>query len=121
MVRPRKDVYKRQKLNYDHPDSFDTELLVQHLQALRRGESVKAVSSTHLAHGTHTANGGTGNPTVALVQGAVLNQQGSKGALALIQAVSYTHLDVYKRQLLPSACSQQSNGNSAVLRALRPP
>ena len=32
-----------------------------------------------VAHGTHTANGGTGNQTVAL-------------------AVSYTHLDVYKRQ-----------------------
>ena len=32
---------ERCKLNYDHPDSFDTELLVQHLQALRRGESVK--------------------------------------------------------------------------------
>ena len=28
---------ERCKLNYDHPDSFDTELLVQHLQALRRG------------------------------------------------------------------------------------
>ena len=32
---------ERCKLNYDHPDSFDTELLVQHLQALRCGESVK--------------------------------------------------------------------------------
>ena len=33
-----------------------------------------------VAHGTHTANGGTGNQTVALVQGAVLNQQGGNGA-----------------------------------------
>ena len=39
-----------------------------------------------VAHGTHTANGGTSNQTVTLVQGAVLNQQGSNGALALIQA-----------------------------------
>lgn len=31
---------ERTKLNYDHPDAFDTQLLVQHLKCLRRGESV---------------------------------------------------------------------------------
>lgn len=31
---------KRCKLNYDHPDSFDTALLVKHLQALRQGQTV---------------------------------------------------------------------------------
>ena len=29
------------KLNYDHPDSFDTPLLVEHLKALRAGQPVK--------------------------------------------------------------------------------
>ena len=38
------------KLNYDHPDSFDTELLVQHLQALRRGESVKVPVYDYTIH-----------------------------------------------------------------------
>ena len=42
---------ERCKLNYDHPDSFDTELLVQHLQALRRGESVK-LSLIHISEPT---------------------------------------------------------------------
>ena len=28
-------------LNYDHPDSYETELLTEHLAALRRGESVE--------------------------------------------------------------------------------
>ena len=31
---------ERTRLNYDHPDAFDTELLVEHLKALRRGESI---------------------------------------------------------------------------------
>ena len=31
---------ERCKLNYDHPDSFDTPLLVEHLQQLRAGHSV---------------------------------------------------------------------------------
>ena len=31
---------QRMKLNYDHPDSLETELLLEHLAALRRGEAV---------------------------------------------------------------------------------
>ena len=31
----------RQKVNYDHPDAFETDLLIAHLKALRRGESVQ--------------------------------------------------------------------------------
>lgn len=33
---------ERAALNYDHPDSLETDLLVRHIQALRRGESVEA-------------------------------------------------------------------------------
>ncbi len=31
---------ERCKLNYDHPDAFDTELMLDHLRALKAGESV---------------------------------------------------------------------------------
>lgn len=31
----------RNRLNYDHPDAFDTPLLVEHLQALKRGEAIE--------------------------------------------------------------------------------
>ena len=33
---------ERVRLNYDHPSAFDTELLVEHLAALRRSETVAA-------------------------------------------------------------------------------
>ena len=33
---------ERARLNYDHPDAFDTPLLVQHIEALRRGEAVES-------------------------------------------------------------------------------
>jgi uridine kinase len=32
---------ERAALNYDHPDSLETDLLVEHLKALRRGEAVE--------------------------------------------------------------------------------
>ena len=31
----------RHRVNYDHPDAFDTELLINHLAALRAGESIE--------------------------------------------------------------------------------
>lgn len=31
---------ERKKLNYDHPDAFDTELLVEHIKALKSGQSI---------------------------------------------------------------------------------
>ena len=33
---------ERSKLNYDHPDAFDTELMVEDLKKLRRGESIQS-------------------------------------------------------------------------------
>jgi uridine kinase len=42
---------ERSRVNYDHPDSLDTELLITHLSALRSGESIERPSydfSTHL-------------------------------------------------------------------------
>lgn len=32
---------ERCKVNYDHPDSFDTELMVEHIKKLRNGESIE--------------------------------------------------------------------------------
>lgn len=31
---------ERKKINYDHPDAFETELLLEHLKQLRNGESI---------------------------------------------------------------------------------
>ncbi|MCX7765560.1 MAG: uridine kinase, partial [Candidatus Sumerlaeia bacterium] len=32
---------EREKINYDHPDAFDNELLIKHIQALREGREIK--------------------------------------------------------------------------------
>lgn len=33
---------ERQKINYDHPDALETELLISHIEALRAGESIES-------------------------------------------------------------------------------
>ena len=41
---------ERTKLNYDHPNAFDTDLLVQHLEALRRGETIQCPVNDYTVH-----------------------------------------------------------------------
>ena len=32
---------ERTKLNYDHPDAFDTDMMIEHLQQLREGHAIE--------------------------------------------------------------------------------
>ena len=41
---------KRVKQNYDHPDAFETALLVEHLKALRNGESIECPVYDYTVH-----------------------------------------------------------------------
>lgn len=41
---------ERERLNYDHPDAFDTELLIKHLDMLRRGEAINSPVYDYSAH-----------------------------------------------------------------------
>ena len=41
---------ERTKLNYDHPNAFDTDLLVEHLDALRRGETIQCPVYDYTVH-----------------------------------------------------------------------
>ena len=41
---------QRSKLNYDHPNAFDTDMMLAHLRALRRGETVKCPVYDYTVH-----------------------------------------------------------------------
>lgn len=41
---------ERRKTNYDHPQAFDWPLMMQHVQALRRGESIEMPTYDFTAH-----------------------------------------------------------------------
>lgn len=41
---------ERAKLNYDHPDAFDTALLIEHLKQLRKGEKVNSPTYDYTIH-----------------------------------------------------------------------
>lgn len=41
---------ERKKLNYDHPDAFETDLLIDHLTKLKNGETIKRPSYSFVNH-----------------------------------------------------------------------
>ena len=41
---------ERSRLNYDHPDAFDTDLLLEHLQALKMGQTVECPVYDYTIH-----------------------------------------------------------------------
>ena len=44
------DYEERSRLNYDHPNAFDTELMIEHLKALKRGESIACPAYDYTIH-----------------------------------------------------------------------
>ncbi len=41
---------ERKKVNYDHPDALETDLLIEHLKALKRGESIECPVYDYTVH-----------------------------------------------------------------------
>ena len=41
---------ERVNLNYDHPEAFDTDLMIEHLQKLKNGETIKRPSYSFIDH-----------------------------------------------------------------------
>ena len=44
------DYEERCRLNYDHPNAFDTELMIEHLKALKKGESIECPIYDYTIH-----------------------------------------------------------------------
>lgn len=63
---------ERCKLNYDHPDSFDTELLIEHLRALRRGETVQVPVYNYSIHNRSDKTVNVSPAPVIIVEGILI-------------------------------------------------
>lgn len=63
---------ERAALNYDHPDSLDTPLLVEHVQALRDGRSVEVPAYDFARHARHSHTDTMHPRTVVIVEGILI-------------------------------------------------
>ena len=65
-------IEERQSVNYDHPDAFDTPLLTKHLDALRRGESVKCPVYDYTKHNRSEETRTIESRPVILIEGILI-------------------------------------------------
>ena len=63
---------EREKINYDHPDSFDHALLCQHLMRLQQGESVNIPIYSHSKHLRLPETRFIGRHTIIVLEGILL-------------------------------------------------
>lgn len=62
----------RERINYDHPDSFDHALLCEHLMRLQRGESVEIPIYSHSQHLRMPETRSIGRHTIIVLEGILL-------------------------------------------------
>lgn len=70
--RPDLEFEARAQLNYDHPDSLESELLAQHLDALCRGESVQRPNYDFTLHRRTTHTTRVDSARVVVVEGILI-------------------------------------------------
>ena len=63
---------EREKINYDHPSSFDTTLLITHLQKLRAGKDVPKLSYDYVTHTRKIMPGKVPSKPVTILEGIMV-------------------------------------------------
>lgn len=62
----------REKINYDHPDSFDHALLFEHLRRLQQGESIEIPTYSHSKHIRLPETRNVGKHAIIVLEGILL-------------------------------------------------
>ena len=85
---------EREKINYDHPDSFDHALLCSHLQKLRIGKPVEIPIYSHSKHLRLPETRTVGKHTIIVLEGILLFSDKALRELMDIRVFMSTPLDV---------------------------
>ena len=94
--------YKRQtcsyeercKTNYDHPDAFDTDLMIEHLKALKRGEAIRCPVYDYTIHNRTDETVEIRPTKVVIVEGILIFQDPRLRELLDIKVFVETDADV---------------------------
>ena len=85
---------EREKINYDHPNSLDHELLYQHLIQLQKGESVDVPIYNHSKHLREKETRQIGQHTIIVLEGILLFVEKKLRDMMDIRIFMETALDI---------------------------
>ena len=85
---------ERKKLNYDHPDAFDTQRMVEDLKALCRGETLQSPTYDYTIHDRSDVTVEVRPTKVVIVEGILIFENQALRDLMDIKIFVYTDADV---------------------------
>lgn len=85
---------ERAKINYDHPDAFDHELLYQHLLQLQQGKSVEIPIYNHSLHLRDKETRPIGQHAIIVLEGILLFVEPALREIMDIRIYMETSLDI---------------------------
>ncbi len=85
---------EREKINYDHPDSFDHELLCKHLKQLQKGLSIEIPTYSHSEHIRLSETRTVGQHKIVVIEGILLFSEKKLRELMDIRIFMSAPLDV---------------------------
>jgi uridine kinase len=87
-------IEERAKINYDHPDSLDHELLFQHLCDLQEGKTVQVPIYNHSQHVREKESRTIGQHSIIVLEGILLFSEKQLRELMNIRIFMETALDI---------------------------
>ncbi|KTD64996.1 uridine kinase [Legionella shakespearei] len=85
---------EREKINYDHPESFDHALLCDHLRQLRQGKSVEIPVYSHSKHQRMSETRTVGQHAIIVLEGILLFTDKALREVMDIRIFMSTPLDI---------------------------
>lgn len=107
---------ERAKVNYDHPDAFDHELLRQHLLELQQGKSIEVPTYNHALHVRETATRRIGQHAIIVLEGILLFVEHDLRELMDIRIFMETSLDICLIRRLKRDIKERARSLDSVLK-----
>ncbi len=107
---------ERAKINYDHPDAFDHELLEQHLIQLQRGQSIEVPIYNHAMHIREKATRSIGQHVIIVLEGILLFVEQKLRELMDIRIYMETSLDICLIRRLKRDIKERGRSLDSVLK-----
>lgn len=107
---------ERTKVNYDHPDSFDHELLFQHLLQLQQGKTVDLPIYNHTQHIREKATRKIGQHAIIVLEGILLFVEPQLRELMDIRIFMDTPLDICLIRRLKRDIKERERSLDSVLK-----
>jgi len=107
---------ERAKSNYDHPDSMDHELLVQHLKQLQQGKSIEIPIYNHSLHIREKETRHVGQHAIIVIEGILLFVEPNLREMMDIRIFMETALDICLIRRLKRDIKERGRSLDSVLK-----